>query len=128
MQVQRNRKHTQHKINSLETMDLWKNGRRRIVSKEHIYAFSRVKLSNLYNEIGKFLRKYGDADIRGVASCSGYDDKTTYLLRLADLNSFDTTKSVGEIRIRYEDVLYTEEEWKTGVITDSKIDTEFIEN
>lgn len=98
-----------------------------VMGKEHIYAFSRVKLSNLYNEIGNFLREYGDADIRGVSFCSGYDDKTTYLLRLADLNSFDTTKSVGEIRMRYEDVLYTEEEWRTGVITDSKIDTKFVE-
>lgn len=99
-----------------------------VMSKEHIHVFSRVKLSNLYNEIGNFLREYGDADIRGIASCSGYDDKTTYLLRLADLNSFDTTKYVGEIRIRYEDILYTEEEWRTGIITDSRIDTKFMSN
>ena len=99
-----------------------------VMSKEHIHVFSRIKLSNLYNEIGKFLRVYGDADIRGIASCSGYDDKTTYLLRLADLNSFDTTKYVGEIRMRYEDILYTEEEWRTGIITDSRIDTKFMSN
>lgn len=98
------------------------------MSKEHIYAFDRVKLSDLYNEIGNFLREHGDADIRGIASCSGYDDKTKYLLRLADLNSFNTTKYVGEIKVRYEDVLYTEEEWRTGIITDSKIDTTFKEN
>lgn len=97
-----------------------------VMSKEHIHVFSRVKLSNLYNEIGNFLKEHGDADIRGIASCSGYDDKTTYLLRLADLNSFDTTKSVGEIRMRYEDILYTDEEWRTGIITDSRIDTKFM--
>ena len=98
------------------------------MSKEHIHAFSRVKLSNLYNEIGNFLREHGDADIRGVSSCNGYDDKTMYLLRLADLNSFNTTKSIGEIRMRYEDILYTDEEWRTGIITDSRIDTIFKEN
>lgn len=103
-------------------------GEELFMTKEHIYAFSRVRLSNLYNEIGKFLREHGDADISGISFCSGYEDKTMYLLRLADLNSFDTTKSIGEIRIRYEDILYTEEEWKSGIIADSKIDTKFMEN
>ena len=42
------------------------------------------------------------------------------------MNSFDTTKSVGEIRMRYEDILYTDEEWRTGIITDSRIDTKFM--
>ncbi len=88
----------------------------------------RVKLSNLYREIGRFLREYGDADIRSVSFCNGYDDNTKYLLRLADLNSFDTTKCVGEIRIKYEEVPYSEEEWKTGIIKDSKIDTKFKDN
>lgn len=30
-----------------------------VMSKEHIHAFSRVKLSNLYNEIGNFLKEHG---------------------------------------------------------------------
>lgn len=33
-------------------MALYENERRRVMNKEHIYVFSRVKLSNLYNEIG----------------------------------------------------------------------------
>lgn len=98
------------------------------MSKEHIYAFSRVKLSELYNEIGNYLKVYGDADVRSIASCYGYDDKTIYMLRLSDLNSFDTTETIGEIRIKYEDIMYTEEEWRTGDITDSKIDTKFVGN
>ena len=99
-----------------------------IMEKESNYMFTRVKLSKLYDEIGKFLKEHGNADIRSIVSCCGYDDKTKYLLKLADLNSFKATKSVGEVRARYEDVLYTEEEWRTGIITDSKIDTTFKEN
>ena len=98
------------------------------MKEENSYTFTRVRLSKLYDEIGKFLKENGDADIRSIASCYGYDDKTMYMLRLSDLNSFDTTKSVGEIRIKYEDMPYTEEEWKTGIITDSKINTKFVKN
>lgn len=98
------------------------------MKEENTYMFTRIRLSKLYDEIGKFLKEYGDADIRSIASGYSSDDKIMYMLRLSDLNSFDTTKSVGEIRIKYEDFTYTKEEWETGIITDSKINTKFVGN
>ena len=89
---------------------------------ERNYTMRRVKLSEMYERIGKFLKEHGDADIISVASCTGYDDKTKYKLELADLNSFNT-RLIGEIAVKYEDVPYTNEEWFNGVITVSKIDT-----
>ena len=92
---------------------------------EHIYTYRRVKLSSLYEEIGKFLMNHGDADVRSIGSCSYSSDNTRFSLDIADLNSFDgeAVDGIKEIRIKYENVPYTKEEWQSGKITVSKIDT-----
>ena len=83
------------------------------------YAIRRTKLSTLYEEIGKYLKEHGDADIRSIAFLNG-DREASYKLELSDLNSFDT-KPIGEIEVKYEDVQYTKEEWQSGVIDVSKV-------
>lgn len=92
---------------------------------EHMYTYKRVKLSSLYKEIGDFLKEHGDADVRSIGSCSYSSDNTRFSLDIADLNSFnsDSVDGIKEIRIKYEDVPYTKEEWQNGEITVSKIDT-----
>ena len=92
---------------------------------KHTYTYRRVKLSSLYKEIGKFLKEHGDVDVRNIRSCSYSNDNTRFSLDIADLNSFNNNAVDGikEIRIKYEDVPYTKEEWQNGEITVSKIDT-----
>lgn len=83
-----------------------------------MYTFRRTKLSALYKEIGRYLREHGDADIRSIASLNG-DSEASYRLELSDINSFDTQR-IGEVKAKYEDVQYTQEEWKSGIIDVSK--------
>lgn len=83
------------------------------------YTLRRTKLSTLYEEIEKYLKEHGDADIRSIAFMNG-DREASYKLELSDLNSFDT-KLIGEIEVKYEDVQYTKEEWQSGVINVSKV-------
>lgn len=82
------------------------------------YTFRRTKLSALYEEIGRYLKENGDADIRSIVSLNG-DSEASYRLELSDLNSFDTQR-IGEVKAKYEDVPYTQEEWESGVIDVSK--------
>lgn len=82
------------------------------------YTFRRTKLSELYKEIGKYLRENGDADIRSIVSLNG-DSEASYRLELSDINSFNT-KRIGEVKAKYEDVQYTQEEWESGIIDVSK--------
>lgn len=82
------------------------------------YTFRRTKLSALYKEIGRYLRENGDADIRSIVSLNG-DSEASYRLELSDINSFDTQR-VGEVKVKYEDVQYTKEEWESGIIDISK--------
>jgi len=92
---------------------------------EYIYTYRRVKLSSIYKEIGKFLKDHGDADVRSIGSCSYSNDNTRFSLDIADLNSFygEPVDGIKEIKIKYEDIPYTKEEWQKGKITVSKIDT-----
>lgn len=41
------------------------------------YTFRRTKLSELYKEIGRYLRENGDADIRSIVSLNG-DNEASY--------------------------------------------------
>ena len=82
------------------------------------YTFRRTKLSELYKEIGKYLRENGDADIRSIVSLNG-NGGVSYRLELSDINSFDTRR-IGEVKAKYEDVQYTKEEWENGIIDVSK--------
>ena len=82
------------------------------------YTFRRTKLSELYKEIGRYLRENGDADIRSIVSLNG-NSEASYRLELSDINSFDT-RIIGEVKAKYEDVQYTKEEWQSGIIDVSK--------
>lgn len=84
-----------------------------------MYTFRRTKLSTLYEEIGKYLKENGDADIRSIDSLNG-DSEASYRLILSDLNSFNT-KCIGEVKAKFENVQYTQEEWQIGFIKSSKI-------
>ena len=85
------------------------------------YTFRRTKLSELYKEIGRYLRENGDADIRSIVSLNG-NSGASYRLELSDINSFDT-RIIGEVKAKYEDVQYTKEEWESGIIDVSKSNT-----
>lgn len=91
---------------------------------ERFYTDRKVRLSHLYEEIGKYLKEHGDANVQSIGSIGGADDHAKYSLELTDLNLF-SAKPIGEIRIKSEAVHYTKEEWKSGKITVSKIDTTF---
>ena len=82
------------------------------------YTFRRTKLSELYKEIGRYLRENGDADIRSIVSLNG-DSEASYRLELSNINSFDTRR-IGEVKAKYEDIQYTKEEWESGIIDVSK--------
>lgn len=81
-----------------------------IEQENQTFIMDRVRLSNIYEEIGKYLKAHGDADVRSIASVCGSDDKAVYVLELSDLNTFDTSR-IGEIRIKREEVPYTYDEW-----------------
>ena len=70
------------------------------------------------------MKEHGDVNVQSVSFIGGADDHARYSLELTDLNSF-STKPVGEIRIKSEAVHYTREEWESGEITVSKLDTTF---
>lgn len=91
---------------------------------ERLYTDRKVKLSHLYEEVGKYLKEHGDVNVQSISSVGGADDHTRYSLVLTDLNSF-FAEPIGEIRVKAEDVHYTKEEWESGKITVSKIDTTF---
>jgi len=88
------------------------------------YTFRRTRLSALYEEIGKYLKEHGDADIRSIVSLNG-DNEASYRLELSDLMTFDT-KRIGEVKAKYEDVQYTKEEWESGVIKTTKVNEEVL--
>lgn len=84
------------------------------------FIMDRVRLSHIYNEIGKCLQEHGDADVRSISSISGSKDKAIYAFNLSDLNSFDISQ-IGEIRIKRDEIPYTYDEWKTGCINKSTV-------
>ena len=83
------------------------------------YTFRRTKLSELYKEIGRYLRENGDADIRSIVSLNG-DSEASYRLELSDINSFDTRR-IGEVKAKHEDVQYTKRSGKAESLMYQKV-------
>lgn len=85
-------------------------------NKNPTFLLDRVKLSSLYEKVGNYLEKNGDANIIGIAYyLSGTDDSTVYSIELSDLQSYNT-KMIDEIKIECEEIPYTYEDRRKGII------------
>lgn len=66
-----------------------------------------TKLSELYKQIGNYLKQYGDADILSIATHSANEEHIRYSLNLTDIDREDFTH-IGAISVCYEDKYFTE--------------------
>lgn len=62
----------------------------------------KVRLSDLYVQIGKYLATNGDADVSSISTHCNSLDKIQYTLNLSDLSKEGFDK-IGQIDIKYEE-------------------------
>ena len=63
----------------------------------------KVKLSELYKEIGKYLDANGDADVVSIATHCNSAKHIQYTLELCDLKN-DSFDVIGKISVKYEEI------------------------
>ena len=63
----------------------------------------KVKLSELYKEIGKYLDSNGDVDVVSITTYCNSPKHIQYTLKLCDLKS-DSFDVIGEIDVKYEEI------------------------
>ena len=62
----------------------------------------KVKLSELYKEIGNYLYANDDVDVFSIATHCNSENHIQYTLKLCDLKS-DSFEVIGEINVKYEE-------------------------